>query len=166
LSEYINKIVSDLQDFAKPIIPQIEEVDIHATVKNILSTFKIPQNIQVKTPIGDNLPKIKTDSTCIKRILNNLISNSVQAMPNGGKLAINAYQQDANVFITVEDTGKGVPDAIKPKLFQPLVTTKSKGQGFGLAVCKRLVEALHGTITFDSEEGNGTKFTVKLPVTK
>jgi hypothetical protein len=63
----------------------------------------------------------------------------------------------------VQDTGEGIPDNIKPKLFQPLVTSKSKGQGFGLAVVKRLVEALKGDITFESERGKGTKFIVKLP---
>jgi signal transduction histidine kinase len=64
----------------------------------------------------------------------------------------------------VEDTGVGIPEEAKTRLFQPLFTTKSKGQGFGLAVCKRLVESMNGTITFESEEGKGTKFTVKLPV--
>jgi two-component system CheB/CheR fusion protein len=165
-SQYINKIVSDLQDFAKPITPQTIQLDLLDTVKNILSNANIPKNIQVNTKIDGNLPKIKTDPTCVKRILNNLISNSVQAMPNGGKLAIKAFQQDASVSITVEDTGTGIPKDIRTKLFQPLVTTKSKGQGFGLAVCKRLVEALHGTITYESEEGNGTKFTVKIPIKK
>jgi two-component system CheB/CheR fusion protein len=165
-TQYINKIVSDLQDFAKPIIPQIEEIDLHSAIKNLLSKTNIPKNIQVKTPIEDNLPKIKTDPTCLKRILTNLITNSVQAMPNGGDLTIKAFQRNTNVLITVEDTGKGIPKEIRTKLFQPLVTTKSKGQGFGLAVCKRLVETLHGTITFESEKGNVTKFTVKLPITK
>jgi len=67
------------------------------------------------------------------------------------------------VFICVEDTGPGIPEDIKPKLFSPMVTTKSKGQGFGLAVVKRLVETLNGTVTFESQLGKGTKFTVCLP---
>jgi signal transduction histidine kinase len=65
--------------------------------------------------------------------------------------------------ITVEDTGPGIPDAVKGKLFTPLFTTKSKGQGLGLAVVKRLVEGLNGNITVESEEGKGAKFIVNLP---
>ena len=68
-----------------------------------------------------------------------------------------------NILITIEDTGAGVPEEAKTKLFTPLFTTKSKGQGFGLAVVKRLTEALGGTITFESEKEKGTKFTIKLP---
>jgi len=68
-----------------------------------------------------------------------------------------------NVYVIPLDVSMTISEYILK--LQPLVTTKSEGQGFGLAVCKRLVEALHGTITFDSEEGNGTKFTVKLPIT-
>ena len=69
-----------------------------------------------------------------------------------------------NVQITVKDTGMDIPEEIKPKIFTPLFTTKSKGQGFGLAVCKRVIEAQGGTITFESEVGKGTKFTIELPI--
>ena len=66
-------------------------------------------------------------------------------------------------MITVEDTGVGIPEAVKGKLFTPMFTTKSKGQGFGLAVIKRMTEALGGTVSFESQEGNGTTFTIRLP---
>lgn len=85
-------------------------------------------------------------------------------MPNGGKVTIRAFQKEENVCISVEDTGMGIADEIKPKLFQPLMTTKSKGQGFGLAVVKRLVEKMGGKIGFESEIGKGTKFTVEFPL--
>jgi signal transduction histidine kinase len=83
-------------------------------------------------------------------------------MPNGGKLSVEAYT-DGEVVLTVEDTGVGISDEIKAKLFTPLFTTKSKGQGFGLAAVKRLVQALGGTITFESEVGKGTKFILRFP---
>ena len=69
------------------------------------------------------------------------------------------------VYVTVEDSGVGIPEEVKSKLFVPMFTTKSKGQGFGLAVVKRLVEALSGKIGFESEEGKGSKFIVELPIT-
>ena len=84
-------------------------------------------------------------------------------MPKGGKLSLSASAVGNKVSISVEDTGMGIPEEIKHKLFVPMVTTKSKGQGLGLAVVKRLVEALNGTITFYSEKEKGTKFVIDLP---
>jgi signal transduction histidine kinase len=102
----------------------------------------------------------------IRRVLTNLVYNAIQAMPNGGTLQITVYQKENQAVITVSDSGKGIPDEIKPKIFSPLFTTKAKGQGLGLAVVKRLVEALGGQITFESQLGKGTTFTINLPITK
>ena len=94
----------------------------------------------------------------------NLVNNAVQAMPNGGKLTINAYTKKQTILIiSVKDTGVGIPENVKSKLFTPMFTTKSKGQGFGLAVVKRMTESLGGTVSFESQEGKGTTFTVRLP---
>ena len=81
----------------------------------------------------------------------------------GGKLQVSAYKEDSDIVIAVEDTGVGIPEENRTKLFTPLFTTRSKGQGFGLAVIKRMAEALGGSVTFESEVGNGTKFIVRLP---
>jgi PAS domain S-box-containing protein len=161
---YINKIVLDLQDFAKPLNPHAEETDIERLIEELLVRNGVPENIQTDVKVDIDAKKVMADSAYLKRIMGNLISNAIQAMPDGGKLAIRAHREVGDVVITVEDTGVGVPDQDKPKLFQPLFTTKSKGQGFGLAVVKRLTEALNGTVTFDSQEGKGTKFTIKLPL--
>jgi signal transduction histidine kinase len=99
----------------------------------------------------------------LQRILSNLVVNAVQAMPEGGKLALDVSKETDCVVISVEDTGVGIPDDVKTRLFTPLFTTKSKGQGFGLAVVKRLVDTLSGTVTFESEVGKGTRFKVYLP---
>jgi PAS domain S-box-containing protein len=163
-TEYINKIVLDLQDFAKPLNPHAEETDLERLIEELLVRNDVPENIQTDAKVDVDAKKVMADSAYMKRIMGNLISNAVQAMPDGGKLAIRAYREAGDVVITVEDTGVGIPDEAKPKLFQPLFTTKSKGQGFGLAVVKRLTEALIGTITFDSQEGKGTKFIIKLPI--
>jgi signal transduction histidine kinase len=162
-TEYINKIVLDLQDFAKPLNPLAEETDLKRLIEELLVRNEVPENIQTDAKVDPDVEKVIADSAYMKRILGNLISNAVQAMPNGGKLGIHAYREAEDIVVTVEDTGTGVPEEAKPKLFQPLFTTKSKGQGFGLAVVKRLTEALNGTITFESQEGKGTKFTLRFP---
>ena len=112
------------------------------------------------------LPKLKADPTFIRRALTNLVNNAIQAMPDGGKLEIAGYTQDGFVCLTVADTGVGISEEVKSKLFTPMFTTKAKGQGLGLAVVKRLVEAQGGSIYFESEMGKGTKFIIKLPLNR
>jgi two-component system, sporulation sensor kinase D len=92
-----------------------------------------------------------------------LVTNAIQAMPNGGNLKITIQTNDNATIIAVSDTGVGIPDEIKQKLFNPMITTKAKGQGFGLAVTKRLIELMKGSISFESEKGKGTTFTIILP---
>ena len=95
-----------------------------------------------------------------------MVLNAVQAMPKGGKLSIYAYRKKADIVIEVQDTGEGIPEEAKSKLFTPMFTTKSKGQGFGLAVVKRVTESMNGTVTFESEQGKGTKFIMRFPPPK
>lgn len=87
-------------------------------------------------------------------------------MPNGCELTMSAYQEAGDTVITVQDTGIGIPDKFKAKVFTSLFTTKSKGQGLGLAVVKRMTEALGGTVNFENLEGNGTTSIERLPAQK
>lgn len=164
--KYVDKIISDLQDYARPLKPELVWAGVKDLVIDSLSTFDIPDNVVARAYFDENLPKIKTDPMILKRILLNLATNAVQAMPEGGKLTVRASQnrEEKYVAITVTDTGVGIPKNMYDKLFTPLFTTKAKGQGFGLAVVKRLVEGLNGKVNFESEEGKGTKFTVSLPL--
>jgi two-component system CheB/CheR fusion protein len=164
--EYTDKIVSDLQDFTKPLNPQLEETAMEEIFRDALLNINIPETIQVSHSVEKDFPKLMTDYVYMKRILTNLVLNAVQAMPGGGKLTLKAFREEDHILITVEDTGVGIPEEVKHRLFQPLFTTKSKGQGFGLPVCRRLIVALNGTITFESQASKGTKFTIKLPAAK
>ncbi|MGD0071305.1 MAG: ATP-binding protein [Candidatus Bathyarchaeia archaeon] len=161
--EYINKIVADLQDFAKPLNPTAMEIDLKRIIDEVANNRRIPENIQASIKVENGAEKIVVDSAYVQRILSNLVNNAVQAMPNGGKLTVHAYREGKDNVITVADTGVGIPEEAKSKLFTPLFTTKSKGQGFGLAVVKRMTEALGGTVTFESQAEKGTKFIVRLP---
>jgi len=160
--DYISKIVLDLQDYARPLKPEVQEVDLSNTLVDVFSAVAIPNNIKLNVAVNGTL-MLKTDPTFMKRALTNLINNAIQAMPDGGELTLTAYEKEKSVAITVQDTGRGIPENVKPFIFKPLVTTKAKGQGLGLAVVKRLVEALGGQVGFESEEGKGTAFTIELP---
>ncbi len=163
---YMNKIVADLQDFARAIKPEPNVMNLEALIKETLRDLPVPQNIKVTTNIQKNLPELILDQAMTKRILVNLVTNSVQAIPETGEITIKAAQGDGWITLSVSDTGVGIPEKVKPKLFKPLFTTKAKGQGFGLAVVKRFVEAQNGEITFTSKKGKGTTFAVKLPLPK
>jgi signal transduction histidine kinase len=161
--DYINKIVADLQDFARPLKPNAEETDLKIIIDELLAKNGLPENIEVSVRVEDDARKVVADSTFVNRIMYNLVNNAVQAMPKGGKLTIRAYKQSNATVITVEDTGVGIPEKEKGKLFTPMFTTKAKGQGFGLAVIKRMTEALGGAVSFESQEGKGTIFTLSFP---
>jgi len=162
---YIDKIIADLQDYTKPLKPNKEKVNIEKAIEEALLIVYIPNNLQVSISIEEDFPQFTADFAMLKRALINLIQNAVHAMPNGGSLNINARRKGKHACIGVEDTGEGIPEEVKSKLFTPLFTTKSKGQGFGLAVAKRLVEAQGGKISFESGQGKGTTFTIQLPLT-
>jgi signal transduction histidine kinase len=165
---YINKIVSDLQDFAKPIPAsgEKEAVDINVVIADVLSIVPIPGNMQVTIYVENGFPIIYSSYQTLKRALINLVQNAVQAMPNGGNLTILASIKQKKVEIIVGDTGGGIPEEVQRNLFRPLFTTKSKGQGLGLAVVKRLVEAQGGEVSFDSKKGEGARFIIELPLSK
>jgi signal transduction histidine kinase len=161
---YMDKIVSDLQAFVRPIKVDKKSVNLKELVEAVISSIAIPTNITMLTKIAKDFHQIKADHHLLKRVLINLVTNALQAMPNGGNLSLKSQaNSDGQVSVTVEDTGIGIPEKIKPQIFTPLFTTKPRGQGFGLAVCKRVMEAHGGTISFESQEGKGAKFTIQFP---
>jgi PAS domain S-box-containing protein len=159
---YMDKIVSDLQTFVRPVIVRKKTLALKQLVSAVMSQVTMPKKVQVLMNVPENLD-IDADPELMRRVLINLVTNAEQAMPTGGKLTITAERsQNRHVLLTVEDTGVGISDQIKDRVFQPLFTTKSKGQGFGLAVCRRVIEAQGGTITFESQESQGTKFIISI----
>lgn len=162
--DYANKVVQDLQDYAKNIIPKAGEVDLEVLSREVLEKTAVPAEVEVVCQL--EVKRLVTDPDLLKRILSNLVSNAVQAMPNDGTLVIKSYQEAGDNVVTIQDTGVGISEENKTKMFTPLFTTKSKGQGFGLVVVKRMTEALGGIVIFESEVGRGTTFTVRLPQLK
>ncbi len=160
---YMNKIVSDLLDYARPIHLEIMETSMHQLIQGTLLSLDIPEAIEVSVVVPKKM-MLKVDPVLMRRVFINLITNAVQAMADGGNLTIKASKKAGEVFISVKDTGVGIRKEDRSKLFQPLFTTKSKGQGFGLPVCKRIIDAHNGEILVKSKVGKGSTFTVKLPL--
>jgi PAS domain S-box-containing protein len=161
---YMNKIVSDLQNYAIPFKPRPLNVSTHQLLKESLSTIAIPADVKVSVIVDKGAETLNGDPDLMKRVFMNLILNAVQAMPQGGELKIAARKNGEDELISFRDTGVGISKEALAKLFEPFFTTKAQGQGLGLAVCKRVMEAHGGTITVDSTIGKGSTFTVSLPI--
>lgn len=161
--DYINKIVADLQDYARKTKPSLADVNLKDIVDLAFSTITVPRNIAVECRVESDI-RLKADPSYMRRIITNLSVNAIQAMPKGGKLTVEATHKNHFVEVVVTDTGEGIPQELQNKLFKPLFTTKAKGQGFGLAVVRKFVEELGGSIIFESKEGKGTKFIISLPI--
>lgn len=159
---YMNKIVSDLQDYSGPVKTKPAEMDLTKLVEDVLANVKTPENVET-TLNSENVSRVTADPVLMRRIIVNLVTNAVQAMPDGGKLTINCLGGPTNFSVTVRDSGLGMAPDDAAHIFTPFFTKKAKGQGLGLAVCSRLVEAQGGRIDLESRLGHGATFTVTIP---
>ncbi|MFA7060054.1 MAG: PAS domain S-box protein [Pedobacter sp.] len=172
-------IITDLLDFTRAKTPQAKALTVCALTDESLGRCAIPESIDLQTEIPDNLPLLRVDPIQMGQVLQNLITNAVQAMTGGGVLTISARQvlnsdskfkiqnpkfDEDFIEISVTDTGEGISPENMKKLFQPFFTTKSRGIGLGLSICKSFVEANGGRIEVESELGKGSIFMVLLPI--
>jgi PAS domain S-box-containing protein len=160
---YSNKIINDLLDYSREIDLELSEHTPKSIVKESLSSLEVPSNVQV-IDLTESRPKVKVDIDKIKRACLNLIRNALDAMPEGGTLTMKSEQTDSLLRISFSDTGMGISKETMERLWTPLFTTKAKGMGFGLPICKRIVEAHGGSIVVESRPGKGTTFTITIPI--
>ena len=159
----MSSIASAFSNFAKMPAQKSEELNVVHIVKLALDIF----NEHYITFYPDDEEVIaKFDRTQLIRVVTNLVKNGIQAMPEGSenpKIEVHVFSEDNEVKITVEDNGLGISDDNKAKVFKPKFTTKTSGMGLGLAMVKNIVETYDGSITFTSQLGKGTIFTVAFP---
>ena len=160
---YSNKIINDLLDYSREIRLELCETEPKSLLTETLSLIQVPQRIEIVDEMK-NEPLIKVDKEKMKRVFTNIIKNAFDAMPDGGKLTARSKKQDGYVVLTFSDTGMGMTEEVIKQLWTPLFTTKAKGMGFGLPICKRIVEAHGGKIAVESVKGTGSTFTMTLPL--
>ena len=159
-----NKIISDLLNFSRVSKPTVSPVNILKVIEDVLSRLTVPESIEIINKVDVNLPDVEIDADQTRQVFINIADNAIQAMPKMGKLTIDAKKRDKFLEVTISDTGYGIPDDVIGKIFEPLFTTRAKGIGLGLAVCKSVIERHGGAIGVESEVGEGTTFTVTLPL--
>jgi signal transduction histidine kinase len=164
----LNKLVGDFLDYGKPLRLNLQPVDIEKLIDEVMALVGAKaekDGIRIHYHKG-NLPAFSLDPGLIKTCIFNIVLNAFQAMPDGGDLTVNITASDDKAFVTIEDTGTGVPRENLPKLFDPFFSTKITGLGLGLAMTRRVVEEHGGKVDFQSEEGKGSAITISLPMNK
>jgi PAS domain S-box-containing protein len=158
-----DKIVNDLLDYSREIKLELEKSNPKLLLKKTLPAIQVPKKIKVINNTQDT-PEVMVDSEKIVRVLINIVKNALEAMPRGGTLTITSKEVENKLEISFADTGEGMTEETLNRLWVPLFTTKAKGMGFGLSICKRLVEAHGGSISAKSTIGKGTTLTLRVPI--
>ena len=162
----LDRVIKALLDFGRPATPTMRPVAVSQVLEDVAlfsRTFASRAHVQIVEKYSDTAPDVVADSEQLKQVFVNLISNAVQAMPGGGTLTIETGAEEGFVFIRFSDTGPGIPDDMRDKIFDPFVSTRDDGTGLGLTIVHRIVDEHDGHIEVASEPGNGTTFTVWLP---
>ncbi len=158
-----NKVINDLLGFSRLAKPTVSAVNIGGIIEDALKHVPMPENVELTRDVDSSLPMVMVDAEQVRQVFVNIILNAVQAMPEDGHLGIIAKSKGEFVEVKFTDTGGGIPETAINKIFDPLFTTKAKGIGLGLPMCKSTIERHGGGIGVESKEGEGTTFTVSLP---
>lgn len=147
--------------------------DLGRIVETVLEEHRqlpLAARIELTAEIDPELPPVSGDAVSLSMLVENLVSNAIKYNRPGGKVSVRVFGRDNWVFLVVRDTGLGIPDAFRPHLFEEFhrartpETQSIPGTGLGLVICKRIVDELGGSIEVDSKEGEGSAFTVRLPM--
>jgi len=162
----MTQIIRRFLDQTRGFTPAAETVQLAPLVDEALDlTLGTEARARIQVARDVDGGTVRTDPGLVRHLLTNLVANAVDAMPNGGRLEVQARHDGRDVVLRVADTGSGMAPEVKRHIFEPFYTTKpsGKGTGLGLAICKEIARALKGRIDVESEPGRGSIFTVRFP---
>jgi signal transduction histidine kinase len=155
-------VVSALSNYARMPSPELLPVPVRSCIDEVLADVSLPADATVSNTLPDDLPDMLGDRGQLKIVFSNLVRNALEAMPKGGELRISATAAGGGLEVAVADTGPGIAADVLVRIMEPLFTTKAKGLGLGLALCRSIVEKHQGTLKASSVPGEGATFTVTL----
>ncbi len=162
----LDAAVKDLLIYARPTDPRPDECALDVIVQRVLMVLNgepALQGLDVTVRIVGPHPNLVADERQLEQLVMNLIINASHASSEGSAIRIEIQGDEDNVGFSVRDFGKGIPEQVRVHVFEPFYTTKAKGTGLGLCICRRIVESHGGSIAIESESGQGTTVTVLLP---
>jgi signal transduction histidine kinase len=163
----LDYIVTQFLQALRPTPPQLKPVFLNDIVQTTLSLLQPEldnRGLTIKTKLAHRLPAAPVDTAQIQQVLVNLIKNAMQAMSTGGTLTLATGEGNNGVWISVTDTGGGIPQEQINRIFDPFFTTKKEGTGLGLMIVQRIVRAHNGHIELESHVGRGSSFRIWLPL--
>ncbi|HJS56967.1 MAG TPA: ATP-binding protein, partial [Vicinamibacteria bacterium] len=161
----LRRIVDEFSDFARMPRPRPRPTDLNAVATQALALHRDrAPTVHVESELADGLPAVTADPDLLGRALSNLVANAFEAMPQGGTLRLRTRASGGHVEVEVEDTGPGLSEEQRTRLFAPYFTTKRGGTGLGLAIVQGIVSDHGGRVDVRSTAGRGTTFTLSLPV--
>jgi len=166
-AERVKRIVADLKDFSRDEKPRMEEADINEGIEKTFNVIwnELKYKAEVVKKLG-KIPLVECNIQKLERVFMNILMNAAQAIEEHGTITIKTMKKNDSVLVQISDTGKGIPEDIKGKIFDAFFTTKApgKGTGIGLSITYKIVQEHGGSIHVDSEVGKGTTFTITLPI--
>lgn len=166
-SKRLEQMVRQIVESTVISIPSLRKRDLNEVITEALAACKeklAEGKVTTKVQLAEDLPPFIMDAGNLRRVIAHLISNAINAMPEGGTLTITTSRRNHFAQIQVADTGVGIPPKILPHIFDPFFTTKSSGPGLGLAMVHKIIKQHGGQIQVESEPGKGTTFTITLPL--
>ena len=158
-----DRVITALNDFARLPLPELDRVDVQASLRDALELAALASNIAVEWSTDDPSPAVMGDRAQLLIVFGNLIRNARDAMTDGGTLRLGAHTLNSYVEITVQDTGVGIPPENLSRILEPLYSTKAKGMGLGLSIVHEILSRHNGILNVTSEVGVGSKFAIRLP---
>lgn len=162
-SNRLDKILKSLLNFSRPTQGMEGQVDVSRVAEATMELMSLAcqkQGIEVRVETGTGLPMVHGDPELIKQCIINMVKNSMEAMPDGGRIDLRCYMRGDRAVAEVADTGAGIPPENLDQVFNPFFSTKDKGAGLGLAMIKKILDEAGGSVELESEVGKGT--TVRL----
>jgi len=165
-SRRLDDILRSLMNFTRPTEAQVAKVNLNELVKETMTIMALPcENLGISTTVDldPEVALVKANPDLIKQCLINLVKNSLEASVRGGRIIVTTTMTLEYVTLTVEDTGRGIPDGLREKVFSPFFSTRGKGAGLGLAQTRKIVDEIGGKVDLVSRDGIGTRVTLYLP---
>ena len=164
----LSQIASSFSNFGTLPSASNERVVLNEVIETIHDLFRKRDDLDIKMSVPLNDVIVFADKSHLIRVLNNLVKNAIQSIPNSrkGSIEISLYKKNNDAIIRVKDNGIGIPKTMYSKIFTPNFTTKSSGSGLGLAIASNMLEAFNGKLDFDSVEGEGSNFYITIPLMK
>lgn len=162
----LDYIITEFLQAVRPTSPRFQNVTLHGAVEATLKLLRPEienRRVEVQEHLAERLPEVRHDPAQIQQVLVNLIKNALQAMTAGGRLTIASGATPEGVWLSVSDTGCGIPVDRLNRIFEPFYTTKQKGTGLGLMIVQRIIREHGGRIELESRVGHGTTFKLWFP---